>query len=253
MIRLQCPSCGARLRAPDEALGKKTKCPQCASLVVVDPAVNSGLDEILDPEEIPSDDPYGLADGDVGASKLSTPAGEDRKPCPMCGEQILKTAAKCRFCGEVFDDALRARSVDPKTLKDFRKNIHGLSGIWIFFGFICGLLIAAAQAGGNAMNNQGFESSSATIVFGVLCALWLTVGIFSGLKQMWAVYLGLAFSYLSLAGNVYSFFTGEGPGAAKTGNIIGLAIVGAVIAQAHRTIGLAGKLKKSRIPLTAKP
>ena len=29
----------------------------------------------------------------------------DRGPaaCPMCGEMIIATAAKCRFCGEVFD------------------------------------------------------------------------------------------------------------------------------------------------------
>jgi len=27
----------------------------------------------------------------------------DRKPCPVCGEQIAAAARKCRFCGEVFD------------------------------------------------------------------------------------------------------------------------------------------------------
>jgi hypothetical protein len=33
-------------------------------------------------------------------------AGE-RRPCPMCGEMIAAKAAKCRFCGEVFDPQLR--------------------------------------------------------------------------------------------------------------------------------------------------
>src|SRR5262245_29355691 len=27
---------------------------------------------------------------------------DDRRPCPVCGEPILKTAKVCRFCGEKF-------------------------------------------------------------------------------------------------------------------------------------------------------
>ena len=29
------------------------------------------------------------------------------RPCPMCGEMILASAVKCRYCGEVFDETLR--------------------------------------------------------------------------------------------------------------------------------------------------
>ena len=28
----------------------------------------------------------------------------DRRPCPVCGEQIAAAARKCRFCGELFDE-----------------------------------------------------------------------------------------------------------------------------------------------------
>jgi hypothetical protein len=31
----------------------------------------------------------------------------ERRPCPACGEAIVATARKCRFCGEIFDPALR--------------------------------------------------------------------------------------------------------------------------------------------------
>ena len=30
------------------------------------------------------------------------------KPCPYCGEQIVATAKKCRFCGELLDTKERA-------------------------------------------------------------------------------------------------------------------------------------------------
>jgi len=44
-------------------------------------------------------------------SAVSAPPGADsptvdRRPCPICGEMIPATAAKCRFCGEIFDSTL---------------------------------------------------------------------------------------------------------------------------------------------------
>ena len=31
------------------------------------------------------------------------PAGEERIPCPVCAEMIMKAAKKCRFCGHVIE------------------------------------------------------------------------------------------------------------------------------------------------------
>jgi hypothetical protein len=52
----------------------------------------------------PPDDFYAL---DVLAEKAPPAAsiGEDRRPCPMCGGMINSKAAKCRYCGEIFDPA----------------------------------------------------------------------------------------------------------------------------------------------------
>jgi DNA-directed RNA polymerase subunit M/transcription elongation factor TFIIS len=91
MIHMSCPSCGATLKAPDDAIGGTTKCPECGTAMTVS-------EPIYDAEAIPDS-------GAAGAG--SSPPGEERRPCPMCGEMIVATAAKCRYCGEIFDPALK--------------------------------------------------------------------------------------------------------------------------------------------------
>ncbi len=59
------------------------------------------------------DDPYQLAEPDHAASAASEPS----KPCPMCGETILESAVKCRYCGEVFDAKLKRGGSKSKSKK----------------------------------------------------------------------------------------------------------------------------------------
>jgi predicted RNA-binding Zn-ribbon protein involved in translation (DUF1610 family) len=94
MIDIVCPNCGAKLQTPDDAVGSMVKCPECATPITVH-------EPIYDAEAMPD-----------AASPASAPAaaaaeGEERRPCPMCGEMIVASAAKCRYCGEVFDPTLR--------------------------------------------------------------------------------------------------------------------------------------------------
>jgi predicted RNA-binding Zn-ribbon protein involved in translation (DUF1610 family) len=110
-ISFQCPQCGKKLKAPDEAAGKSSKCPGCGGTVTCPEPIYEA--EVFDESQPPaghdpyadldSDKPYGLVD----PQPVAAPSTEDRRPCPMCGEMILTTAAKCRYCGEVFDPALK--------------------------------------------------------------------------------------------------------------------------------------------------
>ena len=110
-ISFQCPQCGKKLKAPDEAAGKSSKCPGCGGKVTCpEPVYDAELfDESqpppgLDPyADLDADKPYGVVEPQAGAAA----SAEGRRPCPMCGEMILATAAKCRYCGEVFDSTLK--------------------------------------------------------------------------------------------------------------------------------------------------
>jgi predicted RNA-binding Zn-ribbon protein involved in translation (DUF1610 family) len=127
-ITFPCTGCGKTLKARESAVGRTRKCPVCATRVTCpDPARIADADvvdaEIVDAEVVavaapaaaadrPGVDPYADLD-DGGTYDVVAPApGEEspieaRRPCPMCGETILATAVKCRFCGEVFDPVLK--------------------------------------------------------------------------------------------------------------------------------------------------
>ena len=79
------------------------------------------------------------------------------------------------------------------------------------------------------------------ILLAITGLVWFAVGVATCLKQMWAVYIGLGISYLSLLGNLTSV------------NICGLVIVILVIIQGHRVIGFSKTLRAAGIPLNSKP
>jgi predicted RNA-binding Zn-ribbon protein involved in translation (DUF1610 family) len=107
-ISFTCAACGKKLKAPDNAAGKASKCPGCGAAVLCPEPV---YDAELIAETPGGPDPFGDLDADqpyaMAPEPVQAPAAEARRPCPMCGEMIVATAAKCRFCGEVFDPTLK--------------------------------------------------------------------------------------------------------------------------------------------------
>jgi DNA-directed RNA polymerase subunit RPC12/RpoP len=113
-IQFECSACGKKIKAPDENVGKKARCPYCKSVIVVPEGVYDA-EEVAAPGTAEPES-YGLKETPGPAP---SPVREDRQPCPMCGEMILADAVKCRYCGEIFDEDLKRsakrkkRSADP--------------------------------------------------------------------------------------------------------------------------------------------
>jgi predicted RNA-binding Zn-ribbon protein involved in translation (DUF1610 family) len=93
-IKFSCPACGKQTQAPDEMAGKQARCPICKQVI-----------EVPKPDFDP--DATAAAYQPAATPPAATGEQEERMPCPMCGEMIVRNAAKCRFCGEIFDPTLR--------------------------------------------------------------------------------------------------------------------------------------------------
>lgn len=132
-IIVTCTECGAQLKAPDSAAGKIGTCPHCgtrmklegggapdAPAAASDPmqsppspfdepgASNEPVEpEIYEPELVDPVDALAAASEPEHVFESSTPGEPARRPCPACGEMIPVSALKCRFCGELFDPALK--------------------------------------------------------------------------------------------------------------------------------------------------
>jgi hypothetical protein len=125
-----------------------------------------------------------------------------------------------------------------KVLKDFRTQIVALGAVWIIMAL---LAVGIGVMAGSVLDQDESTAQILLIVLGVSGLIWGTLGVFTCLKQMWAVYVGLVLSYLSVIGNLLNF------------NLCALIIVVVVIIQAHRVIGFARELARAGIPLDTKP
>lgn len=143
-ISVKCTDCGKLLKAPDALAGKKAKCPDCGAIVPI-PKAALDAEEISDepvakpkPKKKPVEAEYDTTFDDLADDEAEAPVDESakRKPCPMCGEMIAQTAAKCRFCGEVLDPAMRKRAKQ----KSSAGSDDELTGVDIAVCVLCGLI-----------------------------------------------------------------------------------------------------------------
>lgn len=109
-IKVSCSSCNSVFKAPDNAAGKKAKCPQCGGTIQIPLPEPEG---VLEAEVAPD---WGFDDEDFDvAPPTDVPEADKRKPCAMCGEMIALEAVKCRYCGEIFDPALKKKMKKKKS------------------------------------------------------------------------------------------------------------------------------------------
>jgi len=152
-IKTPCISCGRTLSAPDSAAGKRARCPSCGTVQQL-PVANP-VEEVLEPEPIaepaydaPQEDPFAQNDAPsdeyaMAAEAPPLPAaapgtgggGEERRPCPMCGEMIPAKAMKCRFCNTIFDPALR--KAEAKRMKGGGAGDDTMTGGEWFVALVC--------------------------------------------------------------------------------------------------------------------
>lgn len=131
-IKVTCASCNKSFKAPDNAAGKKTKCPQCGGIIEI--PTPEPFADLMEAEVAPT---WGFDDEDFEvAPPVDLPAADDRKPCPKCGEFIARQAVKCRFCGEVFDPALK-KKMKKKRSKGHSADDEDLSGLEWVVAILC--------------------------------------------------------------------------------------------------------------------
>ncbi len=135
-ISVVCPKCTKKLNAPDALAGKRAKCPQCTTVVVV-PGIGVNAGVVPAPPVAPEPPPSpqtSIWDEDldyrVPPLPKAAPSEEPaRRPCPACGEMIPLQAAKCRFCDEVFDKALRRKEKKRKSRREYSDRDSDVSGL----------------------------------------------------------------------------------------------------------------------------
>ena len=140
-ISVKCADCGKALKAPDALAGKKAKCPDCGATVPI-PKPTVDAEEVYDePAESYEDESDSPGDDD-----------DSRKPCPMCGEMIASAAAKCRYCGEVFDGRVSKSGRRRKGLAVV------YAGFWMRFAamFIDGILLQVVLFPASLVVNLAF-------------------------------------------------------------------------------------------------
>lgn len=85
-FKFNCPHCKQSLEAPEELLGQQINCPSC-----------SGAIQLPKPQPSAPPPPAPVKKQTVTPPPKTT---GDTRPCPYCGEAILRSAQKCKHCGE---------------------------------------------------------------------------------------------------------------------------------------------------------
>jgi len=113
-MKIICPTCGATLKLPEEAIGKTCRCPKCANKFIAEGEPDKPAFELRESAASVSQTPPLPAPVEVQYQELAAPP-IPMQTCPFCAEQIPQSAKKCKYCRETLDVALRAAEEAQRT------------------------------------------------------------------------------------------------------------------------------------------
>jgi hypothetical protein len=198
-IELNSPHSEKFLRTSDDKAGQTAKCPGCGELITIPSA-----------GELVHADPVQAEFAD------DAPAGsEERKPCPLCGELILKQARKCRYCGEEIGGGVREDvEKDPNSLElsdvlsaswELFKQHMGVSigglvlaGILQYIPFLgFGVAVQIADHGGPDAKPIAIATAVFFFLIGIIVSVYLSCGVTR-------LYLNIAYDREPRIGDLFS-------------------------------------------------
>jgi DNA-directed RNA polymerase subunit M/transcription elongation factor TFIIS len=151
-IEFNCHVCGKLLRTADEKAGRTASCPGCGESVTI-PAPEQesddeyGADEYAQEDDSADDEFEDYESADESASPAVGRPARSRamKSCPMCGEQISRSASRCPYCGESLRTRRRkrGRGSSDSSLATISL-VSGIAGL--VFMLCCGCISLPASA-----------------------------------------------------------------------------------------------------------
>jgi hypothetical protein len=160
-MTVTCPGCGWSAEVPDEKIpdgGVKATCRKCQGKFEVKKEANPSI--ALPPIAPPS-------------------PRRDTKPCPLCGEEILVAAIKCKHCNSMLDGSspepqkITVAQIDP--FAEYHTPIKGKKkGRLTVFGYLgIGLGVLCVIAGFDVMAKEGTPNPMIIFGFGIMIGAYL--------------------------------------------------------------------------------
>lgn len=146
-MKISCPYCGQHFEVEEEFAGQSVECSSCGKLFTIS-------------------------------------APEPTKRCPMCGEEILAVAKKCKHCGEYLDEFNRPIQRKSRTAYVlFCLFLGGIGAHNFYIGQIWrGMVKIAASILGFAFISQATTSNHTIVIWGGVLiffnALWAIMELF---------------------------------------------------------------------------